>query len=580
MSLERRLGSQVQGAAPALVLTILSGFLGGLLTIFQTLVLSRVISAVFIDGRSLVQVMPGLWTALLIILLRPILALVREVSAAWLAGGVKANLRALLANHLVRLGPAFTRQESTGELAATFTQGIEALDAYFSQYLPQLALAVMLPLSILVVVFPLDWVSGLVFLLTAPLIPIFMTLIGKTAEKLTSRQWTALSRMSGYFLDSLQGLATLKMFNQGQAQAEKISRAGERYRQVTMRVLQVTFLSALVLELAGTISTAVVAVEIGLRVLYSSLDFSGAFFILLLAPEFYLPLRQLGMRFHAGKSGISAARCIFEVLDTPAPGQVSISQTKLQELPDLSGRQFSLEFEDIHFAYAREAVLQGVSFSMHSGQMTALVGPSGAGKTTLAYLLLRFIEPAQGEIKINGISLRSFPDHSWRSQVSWVSQRPSLFNDTLAANIRLGCPAASIDQVRLAAQSAHLDSFVSGLPQGYDTPVGEHGAWLSSGQAQRVGLARAFLKNAPVVVMDEPTAHLDPALEDLLSESIRRLCQGRTVLVIAHRLSTIQQAGRILVLEHGRLAEMGTHADLVSRSGLYSRLAKAYEGQA
>ncbi len=376
------------------------------------------------------------------------------------------------------------------------------------------------------------------------------------------------------------GLTTLKMFNQGQAQAEKITKASERYRQVTMSVLRVTFLSALVLELAGTISTAVVAVEIGLRVLYSRMDFAGAFFILLLAPEFYLPLRQLGMRFHAGKSGISAARQIFEILDTPE--QVSISIALLEKQPDLARNPFRLVFEDIHFTYPaqKQAALQGVSFSMQSGQMTALVGPSGAGKTTLAYLLLRFIELEKGDIQINDTSLRSIPADSWRSQLSWVAQKPYLFNDTIASNIRLGCPAASIEQVRRAAQSAQLDDFVCSLPHGYDTRVGEHGALLSSGQAQRVGLARAFLKNAPVVVMDEPTAHLDPELEEHLVASIRQLCRGRTVLVIAHRLSTIQQAHQILVLEQGKLVEIGRHAELVSRSGLYSRLVKAYGGQA
>jgi len=215
---------------------------------------------------------------------------------------------------------------------------------------------------------------------------------------------------------------------------------------------------------------------------------------------------------------------------------------------------------------------------MRSGQMTALVGPSGAGKTTLAHLMLRFIELQQGDIKINGISLCSIPVECWRSQVSWVAQRPYLFNDTIAANIRLGCPTASVDQVRRAAQSAQLDDFICSLPKGYQTTVGEHGAMLSSGQVQRVGLARAFLKNSPVVVMDEPTAHLDPELEELLVGSIHRLCQGRTVLVIAHRLSTIQQADQILVLEHGRLVEAGGHEELIGRSGLYSRLVKAYGG--
>jgi ATP-binding cassette subfamily C protein CydD len=472
------------------------------------------------------------------------------------------------------LGPAYTRGERSGELANTAVEGIEALDAYFRQYLPQLALAALVPLTVLIFVFPLDWVSGLVMLLTAPLIPVFMILIGSLAESLTRRQWTSLSRMSAHFLDVLQGLATLKLFGRSREQYRIIAQISDEFRETTMGVLRVTFLSALVLELVATISTAVVAVQIGLRLLYGQLAFQQGFFVLLLAPEFYLPLRLLGTRFHAGMQGVAAAQRIFEVLETPAATDSARSSGR----PAASPKRLDIRFSGVHYAYeeGKRPALNGLSFELPQGRSLALVGPSGAGKSTVAYLMLRFIEPDQGAITVGGQPLDALSPAAWREQVAWVPQNPYLFHGTVAENIRLARPGASLDQVESAASQASASAFIEALPKGYDTIIGERGARLSGGEAQRIALARAFLKDAPLLILDEATANLDPEIEAMVQEAMARLLSGRTALIIAHRLGTVYRADRIVVLDRGQLAQEGSHIDLMQQSGLYRRLVGAY----
>jgi len=579
MNSHLRLLRQARVARWALALTVLSGFVGGVLVVAQALQLSRLIERVFLRGEDVAQVRPLLAGLLLIFAGRAAMTLLGEVCAGAVAVRVKAALRGWLVERLFELGPAYTQGEQSGELAATVVQGVDALDAYFGQYLPQIVLAALVPLTILVVVFPLDWLSGLVLLLTAPLIPIFMFLIGKASEALTRRQWGALSRMSAYFLDTLQGLTALKVLGQSQARAEKIDAVGEQYRLATLAVLRVTFLSALVLELAATLSTAVIAVQIGLRLLYGRLGFADALFVLVIAPEFYMPLRQLGARFHAGMAGVAAARRIFALLDAPpaaAPPSQPAGRSRVQPSPAALSFE-TLAFEAVHFAYpgGGQDALRGLSLSIGAGQQAALVGASGAGKSTVAYLLLRFGEPQGGRILVDGRPLAELPVEVWRQSIAWVPQRPFLFHDSLAANIRLGRPGASQAEVRAAARLAELDEWIETLPAGYETPVGEQGARLSGGQAQRLALARAFLRDAPFLILDEPTAHLDVAQEALIAAATQRLRQGRTTLTIAHRLSTVQHMEQIFVLEAGRVVECGAPGQLLAQGGVYARLARA-----
>jgi len=579
MNLDPRLLTEARTVRHWLAWTVGLGWAAGILVVLQARVLSRVVNQVFLEGQTLGGAAYLLVALLLIAVVRAGLIWASEVTANRVAGQVKQDLRERFFAHILELGPAYTRGERSGELVNTAVEGIESLDAYFSQYLPQLALTILVPVTFLVLVFPLDFLSGLVLLLTAPVIPMFMILIGNLADALTRKQWQSLSRMSAHFLDVLQGLTTLKLFGRAKDQAQVIAQISDRFRDTTLGVLRVAFLSALVQEMVATLSTAIVAVEIGLRLLYGYLSFEQAFFVLILAPEFYLPLRLLGTRFHASVSGVTAARRIFEVLEsrqvdkeTRGPGE---GETRKHGERD---RLVSLSFEDVHYAYDERPALNGVSFSMETDQRVALVGPSGAGKSTVAQLLLRFIEPQRGEIRVNGARLADLAASEWRKQVAWVPQDPYLFNSSVAENIRMARPAVTMDGILRAAQLAHAHEFIEALPQGYDTVIGERGARLSGGQAQRIALARAFLRDAPLLILDEATSNLDPDTEALLQESVERLMQGRMTLVIAHRLSTVHRADRILVLDGGRVVETGTHSSLVHQGGVYGRLVSAYGG--
>jgi ATP-binding cassette subfamily C protein CydCD len=574
----------------ALALTVGLGLSGGVLTVLQARFLSQAVAQVFLSGATLPTLRPVLIALLLVASARAGAMWGGESAAARVAAGVKTHLRVRLFAHLQALGPAYTHSavgaegERGGELTNTVVEGIEALDAYFSQYLPQLALAALVPLTVLVFVFPLDAISGLVLLLTAPLIPVFMALIGTLAEGLTRRQWTTLSRLSAHFLDTLQGLTTLKLFGRSREQVEVIAEMSERFREATMDVLRVSFLSALVLELVATLSTAMVAVEIGLRLLYGHLSFAQAFFVLILAPEFYLPLRLLGLRFHAATAGVSAARRIFAILDTPsgarAEGPITGEHGDERAVPASppvaihSGVPPTLHFENVSYTYPGRLrpALESLCFEISPGQKVALVGSSGAGKSTIAQLLLRFVEPSAGGITADGVPLDAWSRAGWRASVAWVPQNPYLFYGTVAENISLGRPDAGPEQVEAAARQAHIHEFVRALPEGYATLIGERGARLSGGEAQRIALARAFLKDAPLVILDEATANLDPQHEALIQDSMRHLLTGRSAIIITHRLSTIAQADKILVLVEGRLAEAGSHNELRQAGGLYRRM--------
>ncbi|HSL31202.1 MAG TPA: thiol reductant ABC exporter subunit CydD, partial [Anaerolineales bacterium] len=549
--MHRRLLALTRTSRSALLVTILSGFLIGLLTIAQAYLLSLTVNGVFLEGGTLAQVAGWLRLILVLIAGRALLTWINEVSANTVAVQIKTDLRERLFHHILKLGPAYTRGQRTGELTTAAVEGIEALDAYYSQYLPQLVITALIPISILIVVFPIDLLSAIVMLVTAPLIPFFMIMIGKGAEIVTKKQYQTLSRLSAHFLDSLQGLTTLKLFGQSQAHAKNIETVSNQFRDTTLGVLRITFLSALALELLATLSTAVIAVEIGFRLLYARMEFLEAFFILVLAPEFYLPLRNLGARFHAGMAGTTAAKRIYEILDTPvATNQVSADNDRT--LGDVS----SIEFKDVSYTYPGETrpALKNINLTIRAGQHLALVGASGAGKTTLANLLLGFIRPTQGQIttQTSSSTLHSPPA---TSSIAWVPQRPYLFHDSIAANIRLGNPDATDAEMIEAAKAAHLHDFIETLPAKYETVIGEEAARLSGGQAQRLAIARAFLKNAPILILDEPTSSLDPETETLLEESTRRLMQGRTVITIAHRLNTVFRADHIVVLEAGRMTE-------------------------
>ncbi|MCW8828088.1 MAG: thiol reductant ABC exporter subunit CydD [Gammaproteobacteria bacterium] len=567
------LAQQRRQSGTALNLAVGIGLAGGFLLIGQAWLLARVVNGAAIEQLPLAELWPWLWPLLGIFLLRAGIAWASEQVAFHAAEKVKLALRERLYRQLQTLGPIYLQGERSGELSGLLVDGVEKLEAYYARFLPQMALAALVPLAILAFVFPFDWVSGLVMVFTAPLIPLFMILIGKGAERLNQKQWRELARMGAHFLDVIQGLTTLKLFNASRREAQVIAAISDAHRRSTMRVLRVAFLSSLVLEFFATVSIAVVAVLIGFRLLWGEMDFLHGFFVLLLAPEFYLPLRQMGTHYHGRMEAIAAAERIIEVFETavPAPPQ--------NPIPVPAAGPFEIRFDTVAFDYpGGRSALSDVSFHVAPGERVALVGPSGSGKSTTLNLLLGFLRPQAGEILINGQPLSRMPQAQWLQQIAWVPQRPRLFHGTVAENIRLGCPDADMAAVHKAAQQAHAAEFIDQLPQGFDTFIGEGGQGLSGGQIQRIALARAFLKDAPLVILDEPTASLDPQSEALVQAAIERLAAGRTLLVVAHRLATVRSADRIIVLQEGRLAESGRHEQLLQSGGLYARLAAAYGG--
>ncbi len=550
------------------------GLTSGLLLIAQAWLLANVVNAVVFAEAALVDVMPSLWGLLALFLLRAGLAWASEQAAFHAAVQVKLAIRAQLYQKVQQLGPAWLTGERSGDLLNTLSDGVEALEAYYARYIPAMSLMALVPLAILVFVFANDWLSAVVMLVTAPLIPVFMILIGKGTEKRNQQQWQQLARMSAHFLDVIQGLTTLKLFNASRREAQVVAQISDQYRQSTMSVLRVAFLSSFVLEFFGTVSIAIIAVLIGFRLFWGELDFLYGFFVLLLAPEFYLPLRNMGTQYHARMAAIGAAEKMVGILEGKGG-----KEGEVMCVPEL--RTHALVLQNLSFTYpdARTA-LTNFSLDIHPNETLAIVGASGAGKTTLINLLMGFLQPQSGQILIGDTPLTAIAPDAWRKQLAWLPQKPQLFPGTVADNIRLGNPSATLEQVQAAAEQAYAAEFIVKLPQGYDTLIGEAGQGLSGGQVQRIALARAFLKDAPLVILDEATANLDRASETLVQAGVERLAQGRTLVMIAHRLRTVQTADRIVVLDQGTVSAIGAHAELLVSSPLYQQMQAAYGGEA
>lgn len=569
--MDKRLLAEARTARRAFLATVGFSFIIGLVVIAQAFLLSTVINDVFIEGETLGAVSSLLLALAGLVLLRAAFSYGESLAAAQVAIRVKADLRERLVSHLMKLGPAFAQGERSGELANTASEGIEDLDAWFKDYLPGLFTALIIPITILVIVLPLDLLTFVVLLLTAPLIPLFMALIGIAAGVLATRQFNAMSQMSAHFLDVMQGLTTLKLFNRSHKQVQTIARITDDFRETTMGVLRIAFLSSMVLELLASISVAIVAVEIGLRLLYDGIGFQQALFLLILAPEYYLPLRALGMKFHAGKDGTAAADRIFAVLETP-PLQGMDGQAAVPE-------KLQITFTDVRVVYRddeEKPALNNVSLQIHPGEKIAVVGASGSGKSTIANLLMRFVNPQSGTITVDGLPLEEIDVAAWRRSTGWVPQTPYLFNTSIAENIRIGKEDATMDEIITAARHASAHEFIVGFPEGYNTLCGERGARLSGGQAQRIALARAFLRDAPLLILDEATANLDIETEQLVDRALQNLLADKTALIIAHRLNTVLKADRILVLKEGQIVEHGTHQELLTNQGEYSGLVQAY----
>jgi len=490
-----------------------------------------------------------------------------EATALRAAAVVKSQLRRRLTEHALRLGPSWLARhrpqnpQMSGEVTTLATRGLDGLDAYFARYLPQLVLAGLVPVAVLIRVGFADWISCLVIGVTLPLIPVFAILVGRHTKATTQRQWRLLARLGGHFLDVVEGLPTLKLFGRAKPQAEVIGKVTEEYRAATMSSLRVAFLSGFVLELAAALATALVAVEVGLRLLAGHMSYQTALLVLLLTPEAYLPLRAVGAQFHASTEGAAAARDVFAILDTPVPAAATGSVPGRPQASaadhSVSLREDAIMLSGVTLTYpGRDGdALSGVNLVIRPGDQITLTGPSGAGKSSLLALLLRFAQPTGGRIEIGGTDLASIPVGEWRRQISWVPQQPYLFTASVADNIALGDPAASREAIARAARAAGAAEFIDSLPRGYATEVGERGLRLSSGQRQQIALARAFLRDAPLLLLDEPTAHLDAVRARQLDMVIAALMADRTVIQVTHGQTQARDVGRVFALEAGRLRQ-------------------------
>lgn len=557
-----------------LIGTIAVGVCAVALVIAQAWLLSDVVNRVFMRRQTLADVVPFLFVMVLLALLRAAFVWGGDVLAQQSANRLKSSLRGDLTQRLFALGPVFTRAERSGELVNAAVEGVEVFDEYMALYQPLRVLAMIVPVLVALVIFVLDPPTVLILIFTGPVLVLFLALIGSRAREITQRRFVELSWLSAFFLDILQGLTTLKLFGRSREQIETIREISEHYGNTTLEVLRTAFQTALVLEWGGTVATALVAVQISLRLMVGSLPFERALAVLVITPEFFLPLRQLAIRYHAGAAGTAAADRIFAILDQPLPDRRSAATRST--VPTRS----DIIFDCVSFAYdnGQRAALRDFSLHIPHGQRVALVGATGAGKSTVANLLLRFIEPDHGSIGVGEQSLSEIEPAAWRSHVAWVPQQPHLFYGTIADNIRLAKPTATLDEVIAAATAAHTHDFIAKLPQGYDTPIGEQGARLSGGQQQRLALARAFLKDAPFLIFDEATSHLDAASETLIQDALDRLLRGRTVLIIVHRLKLVYTADQVVVMQQGRAIETGTHAALLAQDGVYRQLVASYEG--
>ncbi len=525
-----------------LAASVALGLAGAGLVIAQAMLIAEIVVGAFQRGDGVTALTPPLGLLALVAVGRAVVSWLTELAAHRAGAAVKSELRLRLLERAVRLGPSWLDSQRTGELTTLATRGIDALDDYFARYLPQLGLAVVVPVAVLARIVTADWISALIIVVTLPLIPLFMMLIGWATQSRMDRQWRLLSRLSGHFLDVVAGLPTLKVFGRAKAQAASIRAITGDYRRATLKTLRLAFLSSLALELLSTVSVALVAVDIGMRLVHGEMDLFTGLVVLVLAPEAYLPLRQVGAQYHAAAEGLTAADEVFAVLERE-PSGVGGSPA-----PDARGAGLALDGLVVRHPGRTEPSLARTSCEIRPGETVAVVGSSGAGKSTLLNAVLGFAAPHEGRVLIGDRDLASLDPESWRRQIAWVPQRPYLFAGTIAENVRPARPDADDEAVRAALRDADALRFVSALPDGIETRLGEMGAGLSAGQRQRIALARAFLADRPVLLLDEPTANLDGETEASVVEAVRRLAEGRTVLLVVHRPALLPLADRVLRL--------------------------------
>ncbi len=544
-TLDPRLLRTTRGARRALAADVALGLLATVALLAQATLFAYAVSQAF-AGRALASVAAALGLLAALAVARGLLACAFESTGRRAAAGIMSQLRLALVERRLADSPTAADGAESGEVATAAVQGVDALETYFARYLPQLVLAVLVPLAVLAWTVAVDPTSALIMALTLPLIPLFMWLIGRYTQGRTRARWRALARLSNHFLDVMRGLATLRAFNRGEVQAERIAAVSEEYRRTTMQTLRVAFVSGAVLDLAATLATALVAVTLGLRLVDGAVTLRAALTVLLLTPELYVPLRALALQFHASADGLAAAERILDLIDAPLTAPAGGAS------PPATWQSVGLDGVCLANPGRPGRVLDGVALEIRRGEVVALVGRSGSGKTTLAALLLGLRRPDAGRVTVDGIDLAGLDVAAWRRQVSWVPQHPTLFHGSVAHNIALGIDGATGPRIERAARLAGADEFVRELPRGYDTTIGEGGRSLSAGQTRRIALARALVRDAPLLILDEPTADLDAESAAVVAAAIGEARQGRAVLVIEHLPALARLADRVVRLADGK----------------------------
>ena len=572
--LDKRLMNEIKNNKAYFVMMCFFGLLNLLFSFSMAFLLADIVNSVFWEGASFEQSYMEFAGVAGLILVKSVITYYFHKYFKIFASKQKNKILLNAIADLLKRGPINTREEAAGGIVTSWIESADQIEPFYSEYLPQFfVLAISAPL-LLAIVFFCDWITALIMLFTGPLLPFFMMLIGMHSKEANKARLEVLSRLGDSMLDFLNGIRTLKMYGGLEGYRKIITDNSEKFRKTTMEVLRISFLSAFVLELAATISTAMIAVSLGIRLLYDRMEFFPAFFILLLTPDYYMAIRKFGAKFHTAMGAKTAADNLFTNRDS-----LKVSPKAVSESAVAIGKPVNVTVNHISYKYTNSGIkaLKDVSLTFEPGKVSAIVGKSGSGKSTLAYLLMKFIE-GEGYIYFNQEDISGYSPEAIRSLIAYIPQKPHVFQDTLRNNLLHSRENASEADLWEALKKATLGRFVQGLPQGMDTVLTEIGSNISVGEAQRLAFARAYLKNCPIIILDESTSALDEENEALLRETFEGLAKNRTIIVIAHRLETVKKADIIYVLEHGELMETGNHTSLYNADGIYRQLVEIWEG--
>ncbi|WP_078382423.1 thiol reductant ABC exporter subunit CydD [Sutcliffiella halmapala] len=555
---------------------IILAILTGITVIGQAYFFVTIVDRVFLRGHSFQELIPFLGGLILVLAARALLTYLNGVAGVKMATRVKRDFRRALLNKFSKSPIQASLKGQSGQKVSVMMDAVDEIDPYFSRYIPQMIQSSIIPIIILIAIFSQHVNSGLIILVTAPFIPIFMIVVGLKTKKKSEEQMDKLAAFSGKFLDTLQGLTTLKLFGRSAQQKQAIQHSSLSFRDATMDVLKIAFLSSLMLEFISMLAIGLIALEVGLQlVVFKNVTFFPAFFVLVLAPEFYLYLKELGSAFHTGRGSMGAAKKVTDELATEEePLEWGKEQLENGATPPV------INLKNVGFHYDENSFsLKNIDTKIPSYHQIAIVGRSGAGKSTLLNIIAGLAKPTEGEVLVDGQLQLTYKEKDWFDQLSYISQNPYLFSGTIADNISIGGKAnATRKEIEVAADKAGILPLIASLEKGFDTKIGEAGRGLSGGEKQRIALARAFLKKPTVILFDEPTTGLDLQTERILQASIKELAKSSTVITVAHRLHTIKKADSILLLENGKLLAQGSHEELQASVPEYREMVSVQQG--